>query len=322
MALLHRNNKIKLAAVINAILLTIPLFYFVYIILFPVIYFLLIFITSNDGLMFFWAYWVFEIGIIYFITKLLIKGFSKIPKNFILFITAAALIIFAVFGINTFPDHTHFPSQTVTDIVNDEVKDINDAINNSTNGHFVPASYYIDKAKIEKRFNIYLDTMTRRDYSSDEYNFNEEFFGHYEKEYLDSISKIMVDTIVYDSSLLKCYIGIIYKTKSDQYYGQGFIGYKKDSASYWKLYSSQYSTSTYPDSLAGCKRDLREIYFLNIRQIYAADSLGMFSPLDKQFWTARYFIKGPDIDSLYFFQTMNNFQTQKRTIIVPYLPIN
>ena len=326
--MIHRNDLLFLAAFLNAVLLTIPIFYFIFSIIFPIIYFLLIFITKDDEFMFFWAFWILEIILLIFITKYLDKKFNKISKTAIILLSFFSLTLFTIFGIRVFPYSSSFPSSTISDMNRKDENDVADALLKATNKYNIPLFYSSDKAKIESAFKNYMDTLTKRDYSNDEFNPIKAYFGSYNKEILDNIINITVDTIIYDTSFLKYFVTVIYQTKSNQYFGQGFIGYRTTANSSLKLFPFQHISSTGEAStISECRTWLRKMYFIEIRKVSQYLKFDdmikyKYSPLDKEFWNGIFFTKGPDIDSLYYFETERNFEKKDRTNIVPPLIVD
>lgn len=275
--------------------------------------------------MFFWGFWIIEVLILKPITIRIKKLFLSLTVTKIWIFSLLTTIVFAVFGMYTFPTHSRFPAQTIHDIKTQQNKELSNVLLTGSNIHPVPTFYSEDKKQIENRFNNFLDTMLRKDYFSDEFNPNEKYFGAYNKEDLDSIDKITVDTIIYDHSFLKYFVSIIYCTKSRQFYGQGFIGYRKAADSDLQLFPFQHTNSTLPtNKIEECISDLRLTYFSKIRKVSQYLSFGdmvtyKYSPLDTEFWSGVFYTKGPDIDSLYYFETERNFEKRNRTKIVPSL---
>lgn len=201
------------------------------------------------------------------------------------------------------------------DIIEKSEKDVEEAIRNSSNKHTICLSYSKDKTEIEHAFKNYLDTLTRKNYPINEFNPNENYFGRFVKDFLDSIANIKVDTIIYDTSCLKCFVTIIYQTKFDQYFGIGFIGYRTVADTLLNVFPLQYTSGTAEYSkIDECRTQLRNTYFIQMRetvfgQNYSGTVTFEFSPLDKEFWTGHFFMKVKEFenDSLYYFERDGNF---------------
>ena len=294
------SRTIGLTAFLNAVFLTVPVFYFIYISIFPLIYSLLIFISKDDGVMFFLAFWIMEIILVFITTKYFKRIFRRVSKTVLILVSIISFSIFTVFGFNILPYHHNFPSRTISDIISSEENELKQAISKATNIHPMASFYREDKTSIETAF----------------------------KNVFDTLKNVMVDTIVYDDSYLKYFVSIIFTTNSNEYYGQGFIGFRNNRNSVLKLYPFQHTTETSTTtSLITCKTRLRKIFFVDIRGVsqylrYDDFVVYKYSPLDKEFWTTIFYTKGPDIDSLYYFQTERNFEKKNRTNIVTGIQVN
>ncbi len=295
--------------ILNAIFITIPVLFVVYQALFPLIYFLLIFITRDDNAMFFYGYWISELLCVAYLSRQLYRLFQK-KTNLYKITTPITLIVFTIFGINIFPKYSHFPLRTSRDIQFEDSIFVAREIAHATNRHPNPLFYNTDKQNIERAFKKCFDTITRREYYGNEEDMNNIFFAFLDKKYFDSILKISVDTMFYDNTYNKIFALVIYEHRSGEYAGKAFLGYRVTSNNSIKLFSYDYVCSE-TEKLTRQQYinfSLRKYFLTDIRDNVQGLDYGttvkfMYCPLDKEFWTGPLYTKGPTIDSLYYFET-------------------
>ncbi len=117
-------------------------------------------------------------------------------------------------------------------------------------------------------------------------------------------AKAHIDTILYSPDKLKLFSIIIIEEKDtlvrQPFNGQAIIAYRDSLSDIWKIYPiSNYSVSW--KSYKGASRLIRRCYFVDL-----IGNKFKYTPVEDKFWDDLFFMKGYDVDSLYYFQTEIN----------------
>lgn len=180
----------------------------------------------------------------------------------------------------------------------------------TTNNHISEKEYHRDS--------LYLDYTIQK--------FIEHKYRGY--DFYDSAnSKVYIDTILYSPDKLKLFsLVIIEKRKIEQgkpFHGMAVIAYREDTSDIWKIYPiDKYSVSW--NDYVGSRSVIRRCYFNDLKKSSTHRGEFNYTPLEDSFWGNKglYFKKGLDIDTLYFFQTEYNFDSNKYDKIIPYLEVD